>query len=75
MLRCLTDKIDDINAEACKKEVYYFEKMEVCVWGGWGQGGGVRQVGMQGREGGIGQNRGEGQGRVGGAQNEAARLY
>ena len=29
MLRCLTDKIDDIDDEACKKEVYYYEKMEV----------------------------------------------
>ena len=29
MLRCLTDKIEELKAEACKKEVYYFEKMEV----------------------------------------------
>ena len=29
VLRCLTDKMDNIKAEACKKEVYYFEKMEV----------------------------------------------
>ena len=29
MLRCLTDKIDEIKAEACRKEVYYYEKMEV----------------------------------------------
>ena len=34
VLRCLTDKIDDIKAEACKKEVYYFEKMEVRASGG-----------------------------------------
>ena len=35
VLRCLTDKIDEIKAEACKKEVFYFEKMEVrrfLVW-------------------------------------------
>mmetsp|Transcript_34914 Transcript_34914/g.77608 ORF Transcript_34914/g.77608 Transcript_34914/m.77608 type:complete len:994 (-) Transcript_34914:752-3733(-) len=29
VLRCLTDKMDSIKADACKKEVYYFEKMEV----------------------------------------------
>ncbi|EFJ50582.1 hypothetical protein VOLCADRAFT_103797 [Volvox carteri f. nagariensis] len=29
VLRCLTDKIEDIGDEACKKEVYYYEKMEV----------------------------------------------
>ena len=29
VLRCLTDKIDDIKADACRKEVHYFEKMEV----------------------------------------------
>ncbi|KAG2452551.1 hypothetical protein HYH02_002788 [Chlamydomonas schloesseri] len=29
VLRCLTDKIDDIDDEGCKKEVYYYEKMEV----------------------------------------------
>lgn len=29
VLRCLTDKIEDIGEEACKKEVYYYEKMEV----------------------------------------------
>ncbi|GFR44890.1 hypothetical protein Agub_g6234 [Astrephomene gubernaculifera] len=29
VLRCLTDKIDDIGDEGCKKEVYYYEKMEV----------------------------------------------
>ena len=48
MLRCLTDKIDDIKAEACKKEVYYFEKMEVgqegCQ-GGEGVAGGGQAFG------------------------------
>ncbi|KAG1656262.1 hypothetical protein FOA52_011910 [Chlamydomonas sp. UWO 241] len=29
VLRCLTDKIDEIKEEACTKEVTYFEKMEV----------------------------------------------
>lgn len=29
VLRCLTDKADDIQDEGCRKEVYYFEKMEV----------------------------------------------
>jgi Golgi apparatus protein 1 len=29
VLRCLTDKMDDIKEEACTKEVTYFEKMEV----------------------------------------------
>ncbi|GFH23194.1 uncharacterized protein HaLaN_20773, partial [Haematococcus lacustris] len=29
VLRCLTDNIESINAEACRKEVYYYEKMEV----------------------------------------------
>lgn len=29
MLRCLTDKFDQIEGEACQKEVHYFEKMEV----------------------------------------------
>ncbi len=29
VLRCLTDKRDEISAEACKQEVLYFEKMEV----------------------------------------------
>ncbi|GIL97843.1 hypothetical protein Vretimale_3387, partial [Volvox reticuliferus] len=29
VLRCLTDKIEDIGDESCKKEVYYYEKMEV----------------------------------------------
>ena len=29
MLRCLTEKMDDITDEECKKEVFYFEKMEV----------------------------------------------
>lgn len=29
VLRCLTDKSDEIKDEACSKEVLYFEKMEV----------------------------------------------
>lgn len=29
MLRCLTEKRDEIKSSACRKEVYYFEKMEV----------------------------------------------
>eukprot|EP00197_Chlamydomonas_leiostraca_P010927 CAMPEP_0202884756 /NCGR_PEP_ID=MMETSP1391-20130828/41312_1 /ASSEMBLY_ACC=CAM_ASM_000867 /TAXON_ID=1034604 /ORGANISM="Chlamydomonas leiostraca, Strain SAG 11-49" /LENGTH=982 /DNA_ID=CAMNT_0049567983 /DNA_START=167 /DNA_END=3115 /DNA_ORIENTATION=+ len=29
VLRCLTDNLDDIKADACRKEVYYYEKMEV----------------------------------------------
>eukprot|EP00798_Chlamydomonas_sp_ICE-L_P010489 gene10489-8455_t len=29
VLRCLTDKLEDITDEACKQEVNYFEKMEV----------------------------------------------
>ena len=29
VLRCLTDKRDQIKDEACQKEVLYFEKMEV----------------------------------------------
>lgn len=29
MLRCLTEKRDEIKSEACRKEVFYFEKMEV----------------------------------------------
>jgi hypothetical protein len=29
VLRCLTQKRDDIKNEACRKEVFYFEKMEV----------------------------------------------
>ncbi len=29
VLRCLTDKIEEITDEECKKEVFYFEKMEV----------------------------------------------
>lgn len=29
MLRCLTQKKDEIKSEACRKEVFYFEKMEV----------------------------------------------
>lgn len=34
MLRCLTEKQDDIKSEACKKEVFYFERMEVRGGGG-----------------------------------------
>ncbi|KAK9867536.1 hypothetical protein WJX84_008718 [Apatococcus fuscideae] len=29
VLRCLTDKLEEITDEECKKEVFYFEKMEV----------------------------------------------
>ncbi len=29
VLRCLTDKREELSSEACKKEVLYFEKMEV----------------------------------------------
>jgi hypothetical protein len=29
VLRCLTQKKDEIKSEACRKEVFYFEKMEV----------------------------------------------
>lgn len=29
MLRCLTDKLEQVQEESCKKEVSYFEKMEV----------------------------------------------
>lgn len=29
MLRCLTEKRDQITSEGCRKEVLYFEKMEV----------------------------------------------
>lgn len=29
MLRCLSDKVDEITDEECKKEVFYFQKMEV----------------------------------------------
>ena len=29
VLRCLTEKIEEIQDEECKKEVFYFEKMEV----------------------------------------------
>lgn len=28
MLRCLSDKVDEITDEQCKKEVFYFQKME-----------------------------------------------
>ena len=31
VLRCLADKIDDINDDACKQELLYFQKMEVCL--------------------------------------------
>ena len=29
VLRCLTDKSDDIKSKACRDEVFYFKKMEV----------------------------------------------
>lgn len=29
MLRCLTEKRDELKSEDCRKEVYYFQKMEV----------------------------------------------
>lgn len=29
MLRCLTESTAEIKAKNCKKEVYYYEKMEV----------------------------------------------
>ena len=29
VLQCLSDKIEEITAEDCKKEVFYFQKMEV----------------------------------------------
>ena len=29
VLQCLSDKIDTITSEDCKKEVFYFQKMEV----------------------------------------------
>lgn len=29
MLRCLTEKLDELKSEDCRKEVYYFQKMEV----------------------------------------------
>jgi hypothetical protein len=31
VLRCLIDKRDEIKSDACKQEVFYFEKMEVGV--------------------------------------------
>ena len=31
VLRCLADKIDDINDDSCKKELLYFQKMEVSL--------------------------------------------
>lgn len=37
MLRCLTEKRDQIKAEACQAEVMYFMKMEVRMWRGWGR--------------------------------------
>ena len=30
VLRCLTEKLDEITDAECKKEVFYFIKMEVC---------------------------------------------
>eukprot|EP00878_Enallax_costatus_P020866 GHUV01022075.1.p1 GENE.GHUV01022075.1~~GHUV01022075.1.p1 ORF type:complete len:715 (+),score=210.45 GHUV01022075.1:1362-3506(+) len=29
VLRCLTEKLDELKSEDCRKEVYYFQKMEV----------------------------------------------
>ena len=29
VLQCLSDKIEEITDEDCKKEVFYFQKMEV----------------------------------------------
>ena len=29
VLQCLSDKIEEITSEDCKKEVFYFQKMEV----------------------------------------------
>ena len=42
VLRCLTDKADDIGDEGCRKEVYYFEKVggrgaALALAGGGGQ--------------------------------------
>jgi len=31
VLRCLADKIDDINDDTCKQELLYFQKMEVSL--------------------------------------------
>lgn len=47
VLRCLADKIDDINDDTCKQELLYFQKMEVtsarpvycCFSAGWHAGG------------------------------------
>jgi len=33
VLRCLADKIDDINDDTCKQELLYFQKMEVGLAG------------------------------------------
>jgi Golgi apparatus protein 1 len=33
VLRCLADKIDDINDDTCKQELLYFQKMEVSLAG------------------------------------------
>jgi Golgi apparatus protein 1 len=30
VLRCLTEKLEEITDAECKKEVFYFVKMEVC---------------------------------------------
>ncbi len=29
VLRCLTDKVEEIKSEDCRKEVFYYQKMEV----------------------------------------------
>lgn len=31
VLHCLVEKKDEIKAESCKQEVYYYIKMEVCI--------------------------------------------
>ncbi len=30
VLRCLTEKLEEVTDAECKKEVFYFVKMEVC---------------------------------------------
>ncbi len=32
VLRCLTEKLDEITDAECKKEVFYFIKMEASFW-------------------------------------------
>jgi golgi apparatus protein 1 len=29
VLRCLTERMDDVKSDGCRKEVLYFQKMEV----------------------------------------------